>query len=210
MLCLQKLIFQGGKIDQLNYLSQNNKVKCKISKGVGILNKARRLLTRSCLVTLYYSFLFPHLTYCIEVWGGAFDSYCSSIIKIQKKVVRMLVSANRLAHTKPIFNLLNILTFRQLYVYSIQIFMYKYKMGLLPTIFENMFTLNQDVHSYNTRQSAQIHIPKATLEIRLRAIRNKGAIIWNHFSTRLTFTTYSIISYKYILKQFILHNDVNI
>ncbi len=83
-------------------------------------------------------------------------------------------------------------------------------MGLLPTIFENMFTLNQDVHSYNTRQSAQIHIPKATLEIRLRAIRNKGAVILIHFSTRLTFTTYSIISYKCILKQFILHNDVNI
>ena len=50
-------------------------------------------------------------------WGGAFDSYCSSIIKVQKKAVRMLASANVSTHTKPIFKLLNILTFRQLYVY---------------------------------------------------------------------------------------------
>ena len=103
-----------------------------------------------------------------------------------------------------------ILTFRQLYVYTIQMFMYKYNSGLLPTIFGNMFKLNQDVHSYNTRQSTQIHISLATLEIRLRSVRIKGAIIWNCFNTRLNFTSYSIINYKCILKQFILHNDVNI
>ena len=88
--------------------------------------------------------------------------------------------------------------------------MYKYNSGLLPKIFGNMFKLNQDVHSYNTRQSTQIHISMATLEIRLRSIRIKGAIIWNYFNTRLNFTSYSIINYKCILKQFILHNDVNI
>ena len=44
-----------------------NQVKCKISKGVGIIKKAKRLLTRRCLVTLYYSLLFHHLTRCM--WG---------------------------------------------------------------------------------------------------------------------------------------------
>ena len=83
----------GVTIDnKLNWAEHINQVKCKICKGVGIINKAKILLTRPCLVTSYYSFLFPHLTYCIEVWGGAFDS---SIIKVQKKAVRMLVSANR-------------------------------------------------------------------------------------------------------------------
>ena len=187
--------FIGVTIDnKLNWAEHIDKVKCKISKDFGIINKAKRLLTRPYLVTLYYSFLFPHLTYCIEVWGGAFDSYCSSILKVQKKAVRMFVSANRSTHTKPIFKLLNILTFRQLYVYSIQKFMYKYNSGLLP-IFYNMFKLNQDVHSYNTRQSTQIHISMATLEIRLRSVRIKGAIIWNYFNTRLKFTSYSIMNY---------------
>ena len=151
-----------------------------------------------------------NLTYCIEVWGGAFDSYCSSIIKFQTKAVRMPISANRLAHIKPIFKLLNILTFKQLYVYSMQMFMYKYNSGLLPTFFYNMFKPNQDVHSYNTRQSTQMHIPMATLEIRLHSITIKGAIIYNYFNTRLKFTTFSIMNYKCIFKQFIFHNDVNI
>ena len=143
------------------------------------------------------------------MWGGAFDSYCSSIIKVQEKAARMLVSANRLAHPKPIFKLLNILTFRQLYLYSIQMFMYNCNSGLLPKIFD-MFKLNQDVHRYNTRQSTQIRISMATLEIRLHSVRIKGAIILNYFNTRLKFTTYSIMNYKCILKEFILHKDVNI
>ena len=144
----------------------------------------------------------------LVAWLNA--TYCSSIIKVQKKAGIMLLSAKRTAHTKPIFKLLNILTFRQLHVYSIQMFMYKYNSGLLPTICDNMFKLNQYVHSYNTRQSTQIHISMAILEIKLRSVRIKGAIIWNYFDTRLKFTSYSIMKYTCTLRQFILHNDVNI
>ena len=73
-----------------------------------------------------------------------------------------------------------------------------------------MFKLNQNVHSYNTRQSTQIHISMAILEIRLHSVRIKGAIILNYFKTILKFPSYSITNYKCILKQFILHNDVKI
>lgn len=62
-----------------------------------------------------------------------------------------------------------------------QKFMYQYKMSILYTIFENAFKLNQDGCSYNTRQPAEMLLSVAMLEIRLRSIRNKGAIIWNYF-----------------------------
>ena len=124
--CVSSITFLGVTTDnKLNWAEYINHVKYKIYKGVGIII-TKILLTRPCLVTLYYSFSFPHLTYYIEVWGSAFDSYCSSIIKVLKKAVRILVSATRSVHTKHIFKLLNILTFRQLYVYSIQMFLYKY------------------------------------------------------------------------------------
>ena len=46
-----------------------NMVKSKVSKGIGILRKARIYLKIPSLLTLYYSFLYPYLMYCIEVWG---------------------------------------------------------------------------------------------------------------------------------------------
>ena len=62
-------------------------------------------------------------------------------------------------------------------------FMYKYNSGLLSKFFFN-FKIDQDVNSYNTRQSTQKHIFMTNLEIRIM-----GTIIY--FKTRLKFTTFN-------------------
>ena len=41
--------------------------KNKVSKGLGIIFKARPVLDQKCL--LYNSFVYPYLIYCIEIWG---------------------------------------------------------------------------------------------------------------------------------------------
>ena len=41
--------------------------KNKISKGLGIITKARKYLNRETLLKLYNAFVFPYLTYCVEV-----------------------------------------------------------------------------------------------------------------------------------------------
>ena len=117
---------------------------------------------------------------------------CSSIIKVQKKIIRMLVSA----HTETIFKLLNVLTFRQLYIYS-TLCIDTTVVFYLPflTVCLNLIKM---VTVTSIRQSTQIHIFMATLEICLRSIE------------LLEFTGYSIMRYSCILKQFILRNGVNI
>ena len=40
--------------------------------------------------------------YCIEIWGGAVTAYKDVLIKLQKKIVRTMVSASYNAHTTPI------------------------------------------------------------------------------------------------------------
>ena len=54
---------------KLNWAAHIAHVKSKISKCVGILMKARPCLTRKCLLDLYYSFAYPYLIYCGEIWG---------------------------------------------------------------------------------------------------------------------------------------------
>jgi len=66
-------------------------VKNKISRGLGIICKARKLLNITTLILLYYAFIYPYLRYCVEVWGGALSSYKDVLIKIQKKIVRVMV-----------------------------------------------------------------------------------------------------------------------
>ena len=62
-----------------------------LHKCVGILKKARPCLTRKCLLDLYYSFAFPYLIYCVEIWGDAGDRLLNPLFLVQKKIVRIIV-----------------------------------------------------------------------------------------------------------------------
>jgi ribonuclease P/MRP protein subunit RPP40 len=42
----------------------------KLAKSVGILKRARQYLNTSTLLQLYYSFLYPYLSYCCIIWGN--------------------------------------------------------------------------------------------------------------------------------------------
>ena len=59
--------------NKLNWAAHIAHIKSKISKCVGILIKARPCLSRKCLLDLYYSFAYPYLIYCVEIWGHAGD-----------------------------------------------------------------------------------------------------------------------------------------
>ena len=96
--------FLGVLIDKkLSWANHIKSIKMKIFKGTGILNKAKKYKNLSTLVTLYHSFIYPYLTYCLEVWGGAGDVHLLSLFKLQKRVVRIMKSLPHRAHTEPIF-----------------------------------------------------------------------------------------------------------
>ena len=40
-------------------------------KSIGIMYIARQFLTKKALLMLYYAYIYPYMTYCIEVWGHA-------------------------------------------------------------------------------------------------------------------------------------------
>ena len=93
------------------------------------------MFTVPTLVTLYYSLIYPYLSYCVEVWGGASNKLISTLFKLQKKAVRIIVSAPYKAHTRPIFDKLKILNIYNIYFYSVAMFMFKFNSGSLPVIF---------------------------------------------------------------------------
>ena len=49
--------------------------------------KARRHLDKQGLLSLYYSYIYLYLKYCIEVWGCAAKSHLQSLFHLQKKTM---------------------------------------------------------------------------------------------------------------------------
>ena len=68
--------YLGVIIDhKLNWCEHIAHVKNKVSKGIGVLYKARQFLDKKSLHNLYYSYIYPYLIYCIEVWGSACQTH---------------------------------------------------------------------------------------------------------------------------------------
>ena len=107
-------------------------IKIKNSKGTGILNKANKYLNLSTLVTLYHSLIYPYLTYCLEVWGGAGDIYLLSLFKLQKRMVRIMKSLPHRAHIEPIFLDLKLINMYQLYKQRILLFIFNIFVVVYP------------------------------------------------------------------------------
>ena len=93
------------------------------------------------MVTLYNSFIYPYLYYCIAIWGNTFTTYLEPLVKLQKRAVRIIKGAKRLDHTEPIFAELRLLKIKEIYVYCIQHLMFKYYHGFLPDIFKGFLLL---------------------------------------------------------------------
>ena len=77
-ICLKRVSFTkfvGFIIDgKLPFTRHISYIKYKISKAIGII-KARKYLNKKSLLNLYHAFLFPYLTYCIEIWGNASNMF---------------------------------------------------------------------------------------------------------------------------------------
>ena len=191
--------------DVLSWAGQINNIKSKISKGIGIIAKARKYLNRNTLITLYYSFIFPHLIYCIDSWGCAHDVYLNSIFKLQKKALKIIKSVPKTYETIKLFNELKLLNIYQLYHYFVAIFMFKYKANLLPSIFHDFFNINTTV--YNTRTQHLLHIPSCSSTQSQQRIRYKGVKVFNFLYERVN-RNCSLNAYKHRLKTFLLDNIV--
>ena len=81
----------------------------KISKSVGIIAKARLYLSSQTLIALYYSLVYAFLTYCNVAWSSTYCSNLNCMYLLQKRLVRLIIKADYLANTAPLFNLLKVL-----------------------------------------------------------------------------------------------------
>ena len=55
----------------------------KVSRGIGMIVKAKHCLNRGALLTVYNSFIYPYITYCNQVWGCTYNSTLKRVFILQ-------------------------------------------------------------------------------------------------------------------------------
>ena len=181
---------------KLTWSTHISSIERKVSRGIAILCKARRLLKASTLITLYYIFIYTYFTYCIEVCGHTCDKYMSSLFKVQKRAVRIITSSSYLAYTLSISSNLTIPNIYNIYLYQILMFMLKHKKNVLPTIFNDTFIHNSTLNSRNTRKANNVYVSACKSRLSQQTIRCTGTKLWNFMYSNLK-TNVSVSSYKH-------------
>ena len=184
----------------LNWKNHIHELSKKISRGIGLLSKLRHFVSSHILTQVYYSIIFPYLTYGVLIWGNTYKTNLNPLIVLQKKAIRIITFSDFHAHTSPIFKELNLLKFPDIVHFYTAVFMYQYTYGKLPDSFCNFFTAISSQHHYNTRLASKstFTLPSTRTNYGLFNIRFCGPKIWNAVDE--TFKTLTIFSFKRKLK----------
>jgi len=172
--------FLGVHIDQ--HLTWNDHIKnisAKISKNVGILKRVSYILPSSIRAKLYYSLIYPYLSYCNFVWASTYESRLRKLVLLQKRGVRVVAGASSIAHTSPLFLEFNLLKFHQIKTFQTGIFMYRFAHNLLPPNFTGYFQQGVDIHSHLTRSSKLYRAIYAHSNSLRFSIKFTGPSVWS-------------------------------
>ena len=171
--------FLGVIIDnRLNWRDHESFVCRKVARGLGVIIKARKVLQKGSLISLYYSFIYPYLIYCNQIWGSACKTQIEPLFILQKKALRIITGVHPRSPSEPLFRQLKFLNCENIFKYLVGRLMYRVYHGELSTL-QFLFVKNSDTHMHDTRQSGHYHIPVCRTNLGKSSLRSFGSWLWN-------------------------------
>lgn len=145
--------FLGVMIDdRLSFKLHLNYVCDKISKSIGVMRKLSAFLPVHVLEKLYFSLIYPHLVYCVVVWGSSCRTGLARLHRLQNRTLRLLCrapdqSSEMCKHRK-------FLSISQIYQYFVAIKCYQYYILGNSNYFLVKYVDLHVNHSHATRSQA--------------------------------------------------------
>jgi hypothetical protein len=119
--------------EHLSFNANTNLLLSKISKSSFILNRSKHFLTKSSLLTLYYSLIHSNLSYCPIIASCTSKANLTKIFHAQKRVIRIITHSKYYDHTDPLFTELDILPYPKMVLQAKLHFMHSYHYNYAPS-----------------------------------------------------------------------------
>ena len=145
-----------------------------------VIVRARRVLNRDALMTLFYSFIYQFFTDCNHVWGSAYATSLKLLLLLPKRSVWIITFSGYRDHTDPLFHELGLLKIFGINKYVVGQFILRRYTKQIPYLFNSLFQTVRNVHEYYTRQSGHLHIPIVKTNLRKCKFSYNGTVLWNN------------------------------
>jgi hypothetical protein len=126
---------------------------------------------------------------------GKFQHLCNLIFKIKKRIIRIIMKARNKDSCRPLFRQLNILPFYSQYILSVSIFVVNNL---------DIFKFNSAIHSINTRQGSNLHLPTDNLAKVQKGVYYSGIRIFSNLPQNIKTLSNDVNKFKQALKKFLL------
>ena len=134
---------------------------------------------RFILKSLYYTLVYPCLTYCILAWGQVCTTTLNPIIVLQKKVVRIINGSDFYAHTNKIFNNLTILKLEYIFKYHCALFIYQIQNKNKALYMNEQIKNNQISIEYSLRNNGALRLPSVRVFKFKQSLIYQVSKLWN-------------------------------
>ena len=151
----------------------------KISKNINIMVKLKHYVSKATLISVYYSLIYPYLTYACTLWGNNYNAPLSQIVKLQNKAVRVINDVPLMESITPHYTSLGLLKFPDIVKLNTCMIFYDYfhheKFLNIPV------SLVSELHNYSTRSASsnQVAIPLFQTNLRRFCPSIIGSFFWN-------------------------------
>ena len=136
-----------------------------------MLTQVRKFVSLKILKLVYNSFIQPHLSYGIALWGGTSGSGLARLNKLQKKAIRIITGASRMDHSEPRLKKMGVLRLSDLYKMQVNCLTYDCVKGPCPTFFNSLFRPKSSTSNASTRSQST-----KPLDIELVNVTSKGPL----------------------------------
>ena len=116
----------------------------KVARGIGVITKASKVLRSETLKCLYYSFKYPYVINCNQVWGSACKTNIEPLQVLPKRAVRTILGVHPRSPSEPLFTTLQFLNRKNIFKYLICRLMHRIYHGDLHVL-HSLFTKNNNI-----------------------------------------------------------------
>ena len=189
--------------DKLSWNEHVENISNSIIKYINCFKYIKGHLPKHCAKILYYSFIFPRISYGIEIYGKTSKNNLNKLQIIQNKSLKILLNQHPRTSTNYIHSQAKVLKVEHIYEYVTINFVHKQIHGKLPSIYSTYFTANNRIHRHLTRQNANLHFPQVNSTHGRKMTKFMGPHLWNTLPNNLKHITDNS-KFKKAVKHFIV------
>ena len=133
--------YLGVQIDRhLSWDAHIHFVRSKVSRAIGFLKYAKKLLPQDTLYKMYRGIVEPHLRYCCSVWGACGGTRLQVLQKLQNRAARIVTNSSYDSSPSPLIKTLNWPTVADMIQVETACMVYKSINELAPGYLSQIFT----------------------------------------------------------------------